>query len=845
MRFRRILLSLLCATAVASCGGGGGVNNASSSPANTQSPASPLPIVRTTTSYFPLDSSNRWLYEVITPQEASKVQVDVGSTSTADGTAWTEVVTSALDGTYLDTDRYTVSVDGLTMANSSSAFGVAVGPYKLMKFPITVGETFVQINKTVNAGIDLDGDGINEQVDLLSTVTTQEAASITTPAGVFTDSVRQLTQVSQVINYSATRQRATVMVVADEWYAPEVGLVRRDVRSGPPGQLINRSTTVLQSFRTKRGHAGPSPMVTTVGPSDDVTRNGSVTVTANFSLPMDATSLNNGGFSVVNSDGTIVAGTVLTSNDGSSATFIPTGGWHSGQFTASVNTLAVDRQGNAATPRAWSFRLDVVTPTLAQSTPPDGATGVATDIGLTYTFNEPLSAYSVNRLNEQGVRVTDDTTGESVRGSLTFDGSATFRFAPYKYLQHGHSYSAIFSGDIADLNGNPIGSDLKVRFQTAQSLLTEPTPISTNMGYQPFVTVGDINGDGLPDIIWTSWDMPPATVQVRLYIRYGRPDGQMGPVVEPIPTPTHLCSVMSIAIGDINRDGKPDLVMGSCGIQVFTQQADGSFSLGATYPLPGYDYAASVKLADINKDGLLDIISCGNSGYFKVWLQTRTGAFELAKTVDSGLGAVNFIDIADLNGDGYPDVLANGLNVIYGKPNGDFAEPVALMALPQQVWGASTAIADLNGDGLLDIVTATSSMDKGALYVMHQGPDHVFTVAWSRTIDKYGYGVALLDTDGDGKLDIAMGHEDSLAISLQRGDGSFAPEDIYGSLNPGLGQSGLVVSPRNATGKSFITFQGNIYKPLGKTTSPSSAKNIANAMRLLDRPSLTQPSRIR
>lgn len=111
------------------------------------------------------------------------------------------------------------------LPSAGDAFSTAVGPYTLLKPPTEPGDTYVQINKTVDIGIDADGDGVNEQVVLLSTAQTVERTSLSTPAGTFSNALRLRTTVLQTTVLSRTGDRVPTQHVSNDWYVADVGLV--------------------------------------------------------------------------------------------------------------------------------------------------------------------------------------------------------------------------------------------------------------------------------------------------------------------------------------------------------------------------------------------------------------------------------------------------------------------------------------------------------------------------------------------------------------------------------------------------------------------------------------------
>src|ERR1019366_7540148 len=204
--------------------------------------------------------------------------------------------------------------------------------------------------------------------------------------------------------------------------------------------------------------------------------------------------------------------------------------------------------------------------------------------------------------------------------------------------------------------------------------LKSSTPGSTGAGG---VTVADFNRDGKLDFATTGNSLA-----------LGNGDGTFQTPVPLMPNPpTNLFA--GIAAGDLNGDGWPDLVLTSgpenstIGIFVLLNNQHGGFTQSSfnpctkTYTL-GCD-PSEILLADVNHDGNLDLVVGQVSlGGVVVYLGDGKGRFTEGQALTDVLNAPGAVMVADLNGDGIPDIglmEAGTLGIFLGKGNGTFAAP--------------------------------------------------------------------------------------------------------------------------------------------------------------------------
>ena len=345
-------------------------------------------------------------------------------------------------------------------------------------------------------------------------------------------------------------------------------------------------------------------------------------------------------------------------------------------------------------------------------------------------------------------------------------------------------------------------------------------PVSGTWGnHQQWVAVSDLNGDGKLDIV--------VLMAGVVRVLSGRGDGTFAAALD---SPTSS-DVQSVALGDVNGDGKADLVVSMSGggssssgaLGVLLGTGRGTFGTALAYPTGSAP--SSMAIGDVNNDGKIDVITASKSGgTISVLVGKGAGAF--AANVDYTVGKQPFaLALGDLNGDGSVDIVTVNLapdstsidtvSVLLGKGDGTF---VTKRDFVTATGPTSLALGDLNGDGKLDIVTTNSvSFDKGTVNVLFGKGDGTFS---STTSFEAGYrtqGVALGDLNGDGTLDIVVanaGYESngSVTVMLGKGDGTFPSNNDYRKWN---GASFVALGDLDGDGALDIVMTGGTGVLLG------------------------------
>jgi hypothetical protein len=305
------------------------------------------------------------------------------------------------------------------------------------------------------------------------------------------------------------------------------------------------------------------------------------------------------------------------------------------------------------------------------------------------------------------------------------------------------------------------------------------------------VALADLNGDGFLDIAVTNFDS--ADVSVLL----GRGDGTF----EPQRRCDATSAPFSLDVGDVNGDGVPDLVAidshaGAVNSEaaVLIGRGDGTFKPQRTFPTPlggGFPYA-TVRIADINNDGQADLVFGGdNAMTLATALGNGDGTFTSGGTLTSNRLSASVL-ATDINGDGVKDIISAGVEpdgaaLLLGKGDGTFQEPqmfytgqapvaLALADLGSQVTAPDGSVTGGPPDGHPDLVVADSGM---AAVLQRTGPPEVVLLpsVWDEQGQFTGFGtpsrlasakapidVDVGDLNGDGVVDVAALDQDGVLL---------------------------------------------------------------------------------
>ncbi len=537
---------------------------------------------------------------------------------------------------------------------------------------------------------------------------------------------------------------------------------------------------------------------------------------------------------------------------------VGTGSWPSAVYTADINDdgyadlVYLDQ---AATPTASTTHVLLndgkgnFTPSATVATAGDSIA-----IGdLTGRGHVDLGWLTATNSAANGQNTTTLTIAPG-RGDGTFSPPVTRSFvtaaaAPYEFhfLQAGRLHPSgpldVVAGDVKT---GVVLDFLSTNSGAAASSVQILTPPD---GVGPML-IADLNGDGANDLVVNS--ATAHTAQTILgYYAGGFPNGGVDHPPRGFQRFSGISGVYSLAIQDVNLDGRPDLIAeGANGhIDVFFGNGDGSFqatSSGGTGSLDGTTGNGGhlIAVADLNHDGLPDALTSTPAGVSAL-LGNGTAYLGLKGIYNAGPGHSSYAT-ADLDGDGNLDLAVDspeGVAILFGNADGSLKTSQAFAAGQPALSGA---LAAFHGSGTLDAVVSTAAQQAQLLRGAGDGTFSYLGSPGAPLPTSTQSGAAGLwstvqvgDLNGDGKFDLLLTADggtaalpkstDGAVVQLGDGAGGFAapqalaastllscaqaPGLLYGTSTLAAGTSGTAIVNRSFDGTRFYSYKSGLFPP--------------------------------
>jgi len=349
----------------------------------------------------------------------------------------------------------------------------------------------------------------------------------------------------------------------------------------------------------------------------------------------------------------------------------------------------------------------------------------------------------------------------------------------------------------------PTASRLCLEALEERNVMSFLAPVNYSIGAAPgtAVVTADFNGDGRADVaVHGSAGSNPVGVLL------GNGNGTFQPARNAA-AGASWGGPGSLAVGDFNADGRPDLATANDTgtVSVLLGNGDGTFAAPRTLVLADQPIALSVVVGDFNADGKPDLAvgaivtaTYPNQPELDLYLGNGDGTFASPRVVplppaaDYNRGPYS-VQTADLNGDGKPDVVTtnfdNTVTVLLGNGDGTLQAPTLFTAGPGPMMTLSVAVADLNGDGKPDLATADYNGTSGTLSVLLGDGTGAFPAYRTYAAGDSPSSVAIADVNGDGRRDLVTTNSGSgsntVGVLLANGDGTFqTARNYYAGASP-------------------------------------------------------------
>jgi hypothetical protein len=419
------------------------------------------------------------------------------------------------------------------------------------------------------------------------------------------------------------------------------------------------------------------------------------------------------------------------------------------------------------------------------------------------------------------------------------------------YVYGGNNYVAVLLGKGDGTYQSPVGYNF------------DPNADSPSA-----VAVWDLNGDGYPDVVMADNQTSKIYVLLNSGNGDGRLGWQyqysFPAFTDPEGEPWAVGPVTGIAIGDVNGDGKPDLAitlsdygdlsLPNCGYAnlnsfgVMLGNGDGSFQTTSSEPYVTARYPSGfcqevtlpwtepIELVDTRGSGKLDVVVTDlNHGGACVSLNNGDGTFAGPTCYSAPAG--QSVAVGDLNGDGFPDLVVsswyynNGPSaVLLGKGDGTFQAVTSTLPNPEAGISA-VVLADLNGDGKLDAVLGNPGAEPGeapgSISVAYGNGDGTFGTAINYNATIVGDAVddvAVGDLNGDGVLDL-IAVDSPATVNVMLGSLSTTATATLNGVSP--------VGPASASHAVEASYPGDDYYSASTSATTSlTAQPVATTLAL-------------
>ncbi len=398
---------------------------------------------------------------------------------------------------------------------------------------------------------------------------------------------------------------------------------------------------------------------------------------------------------------------------------------------------------------------------------------------------EPAEDNLLGQTTQDGLAAgTSTSVSATVSGSVLFVGNRVYAFVDSQDVVRETNENNNY-GDTGGVCVPPSPG------QFNPTLEWEWTDSNTLPGYNQVMmmpAVVDLNGDGIPDIVFSTFAGGNYITDGHLRAISGDGSGELFTVEDPN---YDVMPANNVAVGDIDNDGKPEiLALDEYMAHLLAFEHDGSFKWRSA-TLSGIDYYASPAIADLDNDGIPEIVVAGTAlnsdgsirwnGAYGWGVNTRYDSIPLVANLDmtgdpevvAGNTAYRsngqvywynnnlpdgFNAVANFDDDPFPEIVLVTHGTVYLLEH-DGVVKWGPISLPGGGEGGPPTVADVDGDGEPEIGVAGA-----ASYTVFETDG---SVKWSRPTSDYSSrmtGSSVFDFEGDGQAEVIYGDEHYLRV---------------------------------------------------------------------------------
>lgn len=380
--------------------------------------------------------------------------------------------------------------------------------------------------------------------------------------------------------------------------------------------------------------------------------------------------------------------------------------------------------------------------------------------------------------------------------------------------------------------GAPAGASVASGFGFDPAVYVASQAPGPVIGFGSSSAIGDVSGDGRADLVVTSNGVTAKYSEEVLVYKQTASHGLSKATVYPLPAENVTTDRDQAFLLDMNGDGRTDVVVAVVGgVDVLLQGAHGGLRAAVRVSTIG----GSVQtVADLDGDGHPDIVAMvastnGSGVEFQIFWGKSATTFAPGQVVDlpspTGASIPTGVRTGDLNGDHRLDIIVTGGNLWTSLQTGSrtFSTPKTSYTVVDQNGQLTSSlgadVGDVNGDGLADVVLSAGSAQADVFYGQANGTLSAPRVVFAGINPT---GVTIGDLTGDGRNEIAVMNDgwNSVTTIIQQADGSLAAAARYVPVKyPQFEQFGVSIGDLNGDSLADITVMGS-YQAVVYQTNP-------------------------